>query len=75
MSSTYECGGEEIMKVAVAGICRHAVKVKVAEKPQRSKDSMQDEPLLLSQASDRSRKIVLIIEQFAFLLSVIKYYK
>lgn len=68
MSSTYECGGEEIMKVAVAGM-------KVAEKPQRSKDSMQDEPLLLSQASDRSRKIVLIIEQFAFLLSVIKYYK
>lgn len=66
MSSTYECGGEEIMKVAVAGM-------KVAEKPQRSKDSMQDEPLLLSQASDRSRKIVLIIEQFAFLLSVIKY--
>ena len=56
------------MKVAVAGM-------KVAEKPQRSKDSMQDEPLLLSQASDRSRKIVLIIEQFAFLLSVIKYYK
>ncbi len=68
MSSTYECGGEEIMKVAVAGM-------KVAEKPQRSKDSMQDEPLLLSQASDRSRKIVLIIEQFAFLPSVIKYYK
>lgn len=65
MSSTYECGGEEIMKVAVAG--------KVAEKPQRSKDSMQDEPLLLSQASDRSRKIVLIIEKFAFLPSVIKY--